>query len=94
MIFGQPNPLQPDDTTDKVIGLSVLVHAPNIEQCDEVEFECSQCHKSYWRKVLSREHWTSVVEVEGVLAPNGKPAQYALNPTLVSFYGPRFHECG
>ncbi len=93
MIFGQPSPLQPDDTTDKVIGMSVLVLGPGFDQCDEVEFECATCHKSYWRKVFQQEHFTEVVEVEGVEV-NGKPAQYALNPTLVSFYGPRFHECG
>jgi len=85
MILGQPESLQPGDTTDKIIRFEAVVHGPGIEQLERVEFECAQCHKTYWREVVHQAHFTEVIEVEGI-------GKYALNPTLSSSYGPLLHQ--
>lgn len=93
-ILGQPEPLQPTDTEDRITRIEVDTrYSPPIELLDRVEFECSRCHGLYWREVLHAEQWDEEIEVEGVMAPGGKPARYALNPTLHDYYAPILHRC-
>jgi len=93
-VLGQPEPLQPTDTTDRVTRISVDTRYSPVEFVDRVEFECSRCHTTYWRDVVLESQWNEEIEVEGVIGPSGKPARYALNPTSHTVYAPNTHQCG
>jgi hypothetical protein len=90
-VLGQPDPLQPTDTQDKITRLETRTLGPFAE-LDHVEFECAKCHQTYWREVLHEMQYSEVIEVEGVEV-NGRPAQYALNPTIHDYYAPNVHSC-
>ena len=93
-VLGQPEPLQPTDTIDRVTRISIDTRYSPLNMVDRIEFECTRCHSRYWREVLHTEHWDEEIEVEGVTAPSGKPARYALNPTVIDSYAPNTHQCG
>jgi hypothetical protein len=86
-ILGQPEPLQPSDTTDRVTRISVDTRYSPLETVDRVEFECARCHTTYWREVLHEAVYDEVVYYDG-LGP------YALNPTVRDSYALNTHSCG
>jgi hypothetical protein len=86
-VLGQPEPLQPTDTTDRATRISVDTRYSPVEFVDRVEFECTKCHTRYWREVVLEEKYDEVVYYMG-LGP------YALNPTTRTVYAPNSHECG
>jgi hypothetical protein len=86
-VLGQPEPLQPTDTADRVTRISVDTRCSPLNMVDRVEFECARCHSRYWREVLHTEKYAEVVYFYG-LGP------YALNPTAIDSYAPNTHKCG
>lgn len=82
----------PDDTYDAMVRVEVETTFM-ADVMKRAQFVCSRCGEEYWREVQAKMVYDEIVEVEGVHAPGGQAAQYALNPTIKYVWAPYPHVC-